>query len=86
MLHCDAVFILTILFQKYGIKDVDLMSGSLEHAVASIGGFCCGTSYVVDHQVHWINSHSTPVSLPVLIEAIVWNWIRLFCLASSASR
>lgn len=24
--------------------------GSLEYAIPSVGGFCVGTSYVVDHQ------------------------------------
>ncbi|XP_065830585.1 serine palmitoyltransferase 1-like [Oscarella lobularis] len=58
--------------EKYGIKDVDLMSGSLEHAVASIGGFCCGTSYVVDHQrlsgTGYVFSASPP---PLLVESAI---------------
>lgn len=29
---------------------LDLIIGSLEYAIPSIGGFCVGTSYVVDHQ------------------------------------
>ncbi|XP_073259547.1 serine palmitoyltransferase 1-like [Porites lutea] len=32
------------------IKDVDLISVSMENSLATIGGFCCGTSFVVDHQ------------------------------------
>lgn len=31
-------------------KEIDLMSATLENAIGSYGGFCCGTSYVVDHQ------------------------------------
>lgn len=32
------------------IKDVDMISVSMENSLATIGGFCCGTSFVVDHQ------------------------------------
>ncbi|EEB13768.1 serine palmitoyltransferase, putative [Pediculus humanus corporis] len=30
--------------------EVDLRIGSLESSLASIGGFCCGTSFIVEHQ------------------------------------
>jgi len=33
------------------IEEVDLIAGSLENALASVGGFCCGRAYVIDHQV-----------------------------------
>ena len=49
------------------MKDVDLISASLENSVASIGGFCCGTSYVIDHQVR-------------LVAVAVLLWIVLICL------
>ena len=32
------------------MKDVDLLMGTLESAIGSIGGFCVGTTYVVEHQ------------------------------------
>ncbi|XP_029195796.2 serine palmitoyltransferase 1-like [Acropora millepora] len=32
------------------IKEVDLVSVSMENSLATIGGFCCGTTFVVDHQ------------------------------------
>lgn len=32
------------------IDEIDLVAGSLEYSLASVGGFCCGKSYVVDHQ------------------------------------
>jgi serine palmitoyltransferase len=32
------------------IDEVDLIAGSLENAIASVGGFCCGKAYVIDHQ------------------------------------
>lgn len=40
------------LTQHYNIsvEEIDLMMAALEYAVGSTGGFCCGTSYVVDHQ------------------------------------
>lgn len=41
--------VLLFLFQ---IDDIDLISANLENALASIGGFCCGRSFVIDHQVY----------------------------------
>ncbi|XP_067678319.1 serine palmitoyltransferase 1-like [Haliotis asinina] len=32
------------------IDEIDLIAASLENSIASIGGFCCGRKYVVDHQ------------------------------------
>ncbi|ESN91666.1 hypothetical protein HELRODRAFT_108446 [Helobdella robusta] len=32
------------------MNEIDLMAGSLEYALASVGGFCCGKAYVIDHQ------------------------------------
>ena len=32
------------------IKEVDLISASLENAVESIGGFCVGSHFIVEHQ------------------------------------
>lgn len=32
------------------LKEVDLIVGTLETAIGSIGGFCVGTTYIVDHQ------------------------------------
>ncbi|KAK3727859.1 hypothetical protein QZH41_001638 [Actinostola sp. cb2023] len=32
------------------VTDIDLISVSMENSLATIGGFCCGTSFVVDHQ------------------------------------
>lgn len=33
------------------IDDIDLISANMENSLASIGGFCCGRSFVIDHQV-----------------------------------
>ena len=30
--------------------DIDLISAELERSIGSIGGFCAGTTYVIDHQ------------------------------------
>lgn len=32
------------------IDEIDLIAGSLENAIASVGGFCCGKAFVIDHQ------------------------------------
>ena len=32
------------------MSDIDLIMGSLETSIGSIGGFCVGTTYVVEHQ------------------------------------
>ncbi|KAG2466512.1 SPTC1 palmitoyltransferase, partial [Polypterus senegalus] len=33
------------------IDDIDLISANMENSLASVGGFCCGRSFVIDHQV-----------------------------------
>uniref|UniRef100_A0A8C1TEF0 Serine palmitoyltransferase 1 n=1 Tax=Cyprinus carpio TaxID=7962 RepID=A0A8C1TEF0_CYPCA len=38
------------------IDDIDLISANMENALASIGGFCCGRSFVIDHQVRLQNN------------------------------
>ena len=49
MSYCsDKIF---VLFSAHQINEVDLISVSMETSLATIGGFCCGTSFVVDHQV-----------------------------------
>ncbi|KAK0068685.1 serine palmitoyltransferase 1 [Biomphalaria pfeifferi] len=30
--------------------NIDLIAGSLENSIASVGGFCCGKKFVIDHQ------------------------------------
>lgn len=37
-------------FNSFQLKEVDLIIGTLETAIGSIGGFCVGTTYIVDHQ------------------------------------
>lgn len=35
---------------KVPISEVDLIVGSLEHSFSSIGGFCVGSHFIVEHQ------------------------------------
>lgn len=42
------------LVHSLQIDDIDLISANMENAVASIGGFCCGRSFVIDHQVLFV--------------------------------
>ncbi|ELU18888.1 hypothetical protein CAPTEDRAFT_226782 [Capitella teleta] len=37
-------------FYNIDVTEIDLITGSLEYALGSVGGFCVGKSYVVDHQ------------------------------------
>jgi len=32
------------------VDEIDHFSATLEHAVSAYGGFCCGSSFIVDHQ------------------------------------
>ncbi|KAJ6648611.1 Serine palmitoyltransferase 1 [Pseudolycoriella hygida] len=32
-------------------SEIDMICGTLEYGVASIGGFCIGSTYIIDHQV-----------------------------------
>jgi len=51
-------------------RTIDLLVGSLETAMGSIGGFCCGTRLMIQHQIlnaiGYVYSASTP---PYLCEA-----------------
>ena len=40
-----------VLIFAYQVDDVDMICANLENAIGSIGGFCCGRSFVIDHQV-----------------------------------
>ncbi|CAL8109871.1 unnamed protein product [Orchesella dallaii] len=48
-------------------KDIDFISGSLEHSCASFGGFIVGPSYVVDHQRISGLGYCFSASLPPLL-------------------
>lgn len=54
-------------------KEIDLMCATLENAIGSFGGFCCGTSFVVDHQRLSGLGYCFSASLPPL-QASVSMW------------
>ncbi|XP_071438670.1 serine palmitoyltransferase 1 isoform X2 [Hetaerina americana] len=49
------------------VEEVDLLSSSLEWSVASIGGFCAGTSFIVEHQRLSGLGYCFSASLPPLL-------------------
>ena len=51
------------------IEEVDLVCASIENALSSIGGFCCGNSYVVDHQRLSGLGYCFSASLPPMLAA-----------------
>lgn len=52
------------------IDDVDMVSATLENAMAAYGGFCCGTSFIVDHQRLSGLGYCFSASLPPLQAAV----------------
>ncbi|XP_034048459.1 serine palmitoyltransferase 1 isoform X2 [Thalassophryne amazonica] len=51
------------------IDDIDLISANMENAVASVGGFCCGRSFVIDHQRLSGQGYCFSASLPPMLAA-----------------
>uniref|UniRef100_A0A7N8XH56 Serine palmitoyltransferase 1 n=1 Tax=Mastacembelus armatus TaxID=205130 RepID=A0A7N8XH56_9TELE len=51
------------------IDEIDLISANMENAVASIGGFCCGRSFVIDHQRLSGQGYCFSASLPPMLAA-----------------
>ncbi|CAL8234960.1 unnamed protein product [Boreogadus saida] len=51
------------------IDDIDLISANMENAIASIGGFCCGRSFVIDHQRLSGQGYCFSASLPPMLAA-----------------
>uniref|UniRef100_H3CH35 Uncharacterized protein n=1 Tax=Tetraodon nigroviridis TaxID=99883 RepID=H3CH35_TETNG len=51
------------------IDDIDLISANMENAMASIGGFCCGRSFVIDHQRLSGQGYCFSASLPPMLAA-----------------
>ncbi|RMZ96394.1 Serine palmitoyltransferase 1 [Brachionus plicatilis] len=48
-------------------EKIDLISGSMEMSLGSVGGFCVGSSYVVQHQVLSGQGYCFSASLPPLL-------------------
>jgi len=51
------------------VDDIDLIMGSLETSIGSIGGFCAGTTYVVEHQTLAGLGYCFSASLPPMLAA-----------------
>ncbi|XP_077549605.1 serine palmitoyltransferase 1-like [Haemaphysalis longicornis] len=56
-------------------NEIDLMCATLEHAVGSFGGFCCGTRFVVHHQQlagqgYYFSTSLPPLQASVSLQAI----------------
>jgi len=52
------------------VEDIDMISATLENAMAAYGGFCCGTSFIVDHQRLSGLGYCFSASLPPLQAAV----------------
>ncbi|XP_043916254.1 serine palmitoyltransferase 1, partial [Protopterus annectens] len=52
---------------RVNIEDIDLISANMENALASIGGFCCGRSFVIDHQRLSGQGYCFSASLPPML-------------------
>ncbi|XP_051540978.1 serine palmitoyltransferase 1 isoform X1 [Myxocyprinus asiaticus] len=51
------------------IDDIDLISANMENALATIGGFCCGRSFVIDHQRLSGQGYCFSASVPPMLAA-----------------
>ncbi|XP_008323667.1 serine palmitoyltransferase 1 [Cynoglossus semilaevis] len=49
------------------IDDIDLISANMENAMSSIGGFCCGRSFLIDHQRLSGQGYCFSASLPPML-------------------
>lgn len=49
------------------VDEVDMITANLGNALASIGGFCCGREYVIDHQVLSAQGYCFSASLPPML-------------------
>ncbi|XP_064617127.1 serine palmitoyltransferase 1-like [Liolophura sinensis] len=57
------------------VSDIDLIAASLETAISSMGGFCCGKKYVVDHQRlsgqgYCFSASAPPMTVSAAIQAL----------------
>jgi len=57
--------------------DVDLIVAELERSLASIGGFCAGTSYVIDHQRLSGAGYCFSASLPPYLARVAENAVEV---------
>lgn len=59
------------------MEEVDLIIASLENAIGSIGGFCAGRSYVVEHQTLAGLGYCFSASLPPMLAAGAYKSIEI---------
>ncbi|XP_054162539.1 serine palmitoyltransferase 1-like [Oppia nitens] len=52
------------------VADIDMICATLENSMAAYGGFCCGTSFIVDHQRLSGLGYCFSASLPPLQAAV----------------
>uniref|UniRef100_A0A183BHH9 Serine palmitoyltransferase 1 n=1 Tax=Globodera pallida TaxID=36090 RepID=A0A183BHH9_GLOPA len=65
--------------EHFGVDviDVDLISASLENAMATTGGFCCGRSFVIGHQRLSGLGYCFSASLPPLLATAASEALRM---------
>lgn len=65
--------------EHYNISpdDIDLIAASLENAIGSTGGFCCGKKYIVDHQRLSGLGYCFSASLPPMLATAAIESLRL---------
>ena len=64
------------LFQ-IDVSEIDLIMATLENALGSIGGFCVGTSYVVEHQTLAGLGYCFSASLPPMLASGAYKALEL---------
>ena len=64
-------------FFQVEISDIDLIMGTLENALGSIGGFCVGTSYVIEHQTLAGIGYLFSASLPPMLASGAFKALEL---------
>lgn len=64
------------LFQ-IDVSEIDLIMATLENALGSIGGFCVGTSYVVEHQTLAGLGYCFSASLPPMLASGAFKALEL---------
>lgn len=61
---------------QVSVKDVDMIIGSLGHAFGATGGFCAGSTTVIDHQRLGGQAYCFSASLPALLTVFALSAIK----------
>eukprot|EP00095_Tigriopus_kingsejongensis_P010689 maker-scaffold261_size233860-snap-gene-1.28 protein:Tk10689 transcript:maker-scaffold261_size233860-snap-gene-1.28-mRNA-1 annotation:"hypothetical protein DAPPUDRAFT_301811" len=64
-------------YKNISMDDIDLIMATLEYAIGSIGGFCVGTTYVVEHQTLAGLGYCFSASLPPMLAAGAFKAIEM---------